>query len=583
MVLHKTYEVYSNSALANIVNELRDFVKGTQAVMHVYCGGVEQEKCRNIIGLLQAEFPSVAIVGIASNAEIIDGRVTDPTPVLSVLSFEDSTVRSMPFINTDRKAADAIIEASKRKKPVAIEILPTVVSEDTLEFFDRLSDLDKDILVFGGMPFGHSFIDPRYIIAGGFCSETCAAAIFYYGDDLHISVGCTAGWQEIGIEAEITKADYTSIIELNHHPAIDFYKHYVGIGQDNDFGENTSEFPLMVRNPDSNKYMLRHTNSVDEKGCISLSGYVREGMFARISFGDPEAITDMVNTRCEEVYDFNPDAMLIYSCAVRKMFWGPFIDNELMPFNKMAPIAGFCTGGEIDRDMATGDILWHNITMLTIGFREGNGRKRQLKEVPKVNIGVEYGQTSLVKRMVHLVRVTMKELEDVAITDGLTGLYNRKKTEYVIDDEILSASDDKPLSLIMLDIDHFKDVNDTYGHDCGDVVLIMVSDKLKDFAKSNNGYAGRWGGEEFFIVLPRTDEDDAKIIAESLRREIEALDVPKARHVTASLGTITVMGTGSREKEICNEIYSMVDKALYEAKETGRNKVISCKPYNRSV
>jgi two-component system, cell cycle response regulator len=161
-----------------------------------------------------------------------------------------------------------------------------------------------------------------------------------------------------------------------------------------------------------------------------------------------------------------------------------------------------------------------------------------------------------------------KTLELLATTDPLTKIYNRLKLNEILMLEIKKS--DRygiPLSIIMLDIDHFKEVNDTYGHDVGDEVLIRLTKSVSANIREVDMFA-RWGGEEFVIMLPNTDEKGAAITAENLRFVIENTDFGKAGKISASFGVAEYQpNLGFRE------LLKRVDDALYEAKRGGRNMV----------
>lgn len=161
------------------------------------------------------------------------------------------------------------------------------------------------------------------------------------------------------------------------------------------------------------------------------------------------------------------------------------------------------------------------------------------------------------------------ELEKVASTDMLTQLDNRKKTDEFIRFCIEKYKRTKePFSIIILDIDFFKEINDTYGHDIGDEVLKEFSNILSQNVR-NIDKVGRWGGEEFMIVCTETDCSRAKIIAEKLRIKIEENEFEYVGKRTASFGVTEY----DDEDMSFQELYMRVDKALYAAKEEGRNMV----------
>ena len=162
------------------------------------------------------------------------------------------------------------------------------------------------------------------------------------------------------------------------------------------------------------------------------------------------------------------------------------------------------------------------------------------------------------------------QLEHDAHTDFLTGIHNRSKFEKLLSDEITRSDRyGVPLSIIMVDIDYFKEVNDLYGHSVGDIVLKEFSDIIKHSIRQNDVFA-RWGGEEFIVLCPHTDLEGTKALAETLREKIEGCRFTKAGHKTASFGIAQYEG-GIDERTL----FSRVDSALYTAKKEGRNKVVA--------
>jgi len=165
--------------------------------------------------------------------------------------------------------------------------------------------------------------------------------------------------------------------------------------------------------------------------------------------------------------------------------------------------------------------------------------------------------------------VKIKELEHMASTDSLTKLFNRSKLNDVLKKEIaLSHAISSPLCVIFLDIDHFKNVNDTYGHGVGDKVLIDLANVITSSIRTGD-IAARWGGEEFMITLQATSLANATILGEKLRVKVEKHIFEIIGKITISLGITEYIHAESEESFI-----KRVDEALYEAKEKGRNRVI---------
>ncbi len=163
-----------------------------------------------------------------------------------------------------------------------------------------------------------------------------------------------------------------------------------------------------------------------------------------------------------------------------------------------------------------------------------------------------------------------EKAESLSLHDTLTGLYNRRAIEPMINYELNRKKRfGSSVSLLILDIDHFKNVNDTYGHDEGDEVLKKIAHTLNDYRRSTD-LPSRWGGEEFLILLADTDEGQALLIAEKLRTACSTLTFEKSPSITVSIGIAE-----AHYDETFDSWFKRVDSALYSAKNTGRNRTIA--------
>jgi len=169
-----------------------------------------------------------------------------------------------------------------------------------------------------------------------------------------------------------------------------------------------------------------------------------------------------------------------------------------------------------------------------------------------------------------------QNLRRLSFLDGLTGIANRRHFDEILLNEWNRAlRDARPLSLIILDIDFFKNYNDTYGHQTGDDCLKQVAGFLSSSLKRPGDLAARYGGEEFAAILPNTNIEGATVIAEVLRSGIEALRIPHASspvsaYVTVSAGVASTVPGRNGSPEF---LVTTADKALYQAKQGGRNRV----------
>lgn len=172
--------------------------------------------------------------------------------------------------------------------------------------------------------------------------------------------------------------------------------------------------------------------------------------------------------------------------------------------------------------------------------------------------------------LVDITEITMKskQFEIKATYDNLTKIYNRSKFNELIEIEYKKAQDyQEPLCFAMLDIDHFKMVNDVYGHMVGDETLITFASTINKLIRDEDIFA-RWGGEEFTLLLPSTDITEAHLIVEELREAIENVTFKLVGQKTCSIGL-----TQFNENDTIKDVIIRADDALYKAKESGRNKV----------
>ncbi|MBL4633192.1 MAG: diguanylate cyclase [Kofleriaceae bacterium] len=178
-----------------------------------------------------------------------------------------------------------------------------------------------------------------------------------------------------------------------------------------------------------------------------------------------------------------------------------------------------------------------------------------------------------------------EELEELAMTDALTKLPNKRCLEEFLRHTMARAErDNSVVSLLMIDVDHFKHFNDTYGHAAGDLVLSAVGQALLDNVRAGD-MAARFGGEEFTVVLPGTSEEGALLVADRMRQAIEAARVISDKGqlcVTASVGVATMYGVRASSRD---ELFEVADAAMYQSKAAGRNRVtvsvLAAKPSRR--
>jgi diguanylate cyclase (GGDEF)-like protein/PAS domain S-box-containing protein len=226
-----------------------------------------------------------------------------------------------------------------------------------------------------------------------------------------------------------------------------------------------------------------------------------------------------------------------------------------------------------ERDKKIIQDLWETILngktwIGEIKNRRKNGDEYWIEQqiIPKINL-----ETKKIESFVSISIdiTTKKEIEKIASTDKLTGIYNRRMLDEILQIEIdVAKRHQSELSLIIIDIDHFKDVNDNYGHLIGDEILKTMSSIVSENIRASDIF-GRYGGEEFLIICTQTNKENAYILAEKLRIIIEKYNFNKIGTKTISLGISTY-----EKDDSIKSLFKKSDEALYCAKESGRNKTV---------
>lgn len=395
-------------------------------------------------------------------------------------------------IHTEDLRAETFSEVGK-----AIEMYFTIPEESTIRFCSGLQDVPDGVHVFGGVACIDDITsDDSCVFSKEFgFSEKSILIIFYGGEDFYVgSINATV-WKPLERKFIVTKSNGSVLQEPDGVPAYLVYKRYLNIKNDENFFYNTPEFPLFYEHNDTT--ILRTPAAFNADDSITMSSDIDVGSVVRLCYGDPVTIVDSIKQDSLKIAEFQPDVIHIFSCAARRAFWSTQEPTfEIYPFKNIAPSVGFFSHGEFIR--YKNNLNRHNVTLVIAAMREGEKKASEIKTVT-VDETPE-SRVPLVSRLAIFISVTAPELEETnkklesmndqlktaAIVDGLTGLYNRKEIQSRIENS-LKYIKTRSLSLVMLDIDNFKQVNDTFGHQEGGNVIIALANILNNKQSAFSG------------------------------------------------------------------------------------------------
>ena len=578
----KQYQIKFNGE-REFLEELKKFQQmwehTPKIVFQIFSEILAAEPIEKIGRAIEQIFPDVPWFGCSTSGTLVDCELVPGITVVAIVFEKESSRFEVFQYDTRGKSLEWITQkitedAENRPWVKAIELYYSFPEKSTTKFCEGLQDIDPKVHIFGGISGNDDMTKSiSYVFSkmGGF-SDHAITVVFYGGDDFYVDSIKITGWKPLGKKFKVTKSEGSILQELDGIPAYDVYNKYLDISNDENFFYNTLEFPLLYEF--NGITVLRTPMASNPDHSISTSADVEVGSAVRITYGDPQTIIESVDNDSQRIKKFRPDVIHFFSCVARRTYWATGEPTyELKPFKEIAPSSGFFTLGEFLR----GDnrLSMHNVTLVVAAMREGEAEQNQMQDVSEDK--TVSTKKTLVSRLATFISATSVELEEMnkklttaAITDGLTGLYNRAETQKRIIRNLANVENNN-LSLIMMDIDNFKQVNDTYGHQEGDTVLLALSDIL--LKEQNRGFenisAGRWGGEEFMLVLANTDASTATLIADLIRQCFENTRFPSIQSQTISVGV-----TQANEKDTFDTLCTRVDTALYQAKKTGKNKVV---------
>lgn len=270
--------------------------------------------------------------------------------------------------------------------------------------------------------------------------------------------------------------------------------------------------------------------------------------------------------RDEVIGDFTLKTNLWHDLADRNKFLAVMDEKEIC--ENMEFVFGRKDGRQFAGMISARIITINNVPHIVSTIRDITERK-QAEEERKL-------AEQKIQQLVQQLEIEKNIAQLNSITDSLTGLANRRYFDDALKTEFYRLKRTRSkLSLLMLDIDYFKNYNDSYGHLAGDDCLIQIGNMFKTIIRQLPDIAVRYGGEEFIVILPETNEYGAKALAERIRKSVENLAIPHSasdisEYITASIGVVTVDTTDFATPE---QVVTLADEALYRAKKGGRNRI----------
>lgn len=561
-------------------------IDSNKSLVQIFSGLCKRKEIVQIQNILKERYPSLNYIGSTTSGEIYEGVTTENEIIISILNFEHTTTQYFyAKEESDFQTGVCLANTLFKENTKAMILFIDGLDSNGNDIIDGISSVNSKVPIAGGLAGDNGDFKETFVFDKNNIYKKGVVAVALNSDKLNVFTDYQLNWQPIGHTMTVTKAKKNHLYELNHTPASEIYKKYLGEKIGNNLPFSATEFPLLKLHDESDFQVCRTFINKFDDGSLITIGNLEEGDKVRFAFGNVDLILNNTKKNILEYENFEPEVIYTYSCTARKAFLQSQIDIELNPLNTIAPTYGFFTYGEVFHKNNKNSLL--NVSLTILAFSEKTNKintkskKKIIDEKLEKNIisNKHYlvldALTNLSNKVIEELEEVHKKLKEEANKDYLTNLYNKRYFDEVSHNLIeIAKRQNSPISVIMIDIDFFKNINDTYGHIVGDEVIKNIASLLiKNTRKSD--IVSRFGGEEFAILLPNTNKKDAKEIAEKLRNIIEEhiiiLENTKEIKLTISLG---VCQMNLKCDENISKVIDNADIALYQAKKQGRNKVI---------
>jgi len=561
-----------------------------KTLLQIFSGFIKEVEVKKIQSIIKEKNRDIIFIGTSTAGEIFEGQSIENSISIAIMEFEDTIIKEDFFIDKNDFALGREIGSKlfSEKTKVMILFIDGLKTNGN-DLIDGISSINNSIPLAGGLAAEDGHLEETFIFdKNGVYSKGCVAAALD-SDVLNVYTEYQLNWKAIGQTMTVTKAEKNRLYELNGVNVSEMYTKYLGKNVGDNLPYSAIEFPLLKIDEDGLEICRTFTYQFEEDKSLLTIGNLEVGDKVRFSFGNIDLILKNTKNNLKKYSSIDPDGIFIYSCAARKSLLQSKSSQELLPLNRVASNIGFFTYGEIFHTKNKNLLLNESFTLLALSEKSLDSLEIEeefVVEEKKIDNFLTDKHFLLLDALTNLTSTVIMELEEAqqqlleqSHKDFLTGLYNRRYFYEIAKNFIkISQREKKQSSVISIDIDKFKKINDTYGHAIGDKVLKKLAEILMKNTRSSDVVA-RFGGEEFIILLPLTNIQGAYELAEKLR--VVTQD-SKVKIDNGDIVTFTIsLGISSIDKsDSIEEFLHRADKALYAAKTNGRNRVVTASNEN---
>lgn len=545
-------------------------------LIQVFWGKESRQEIPTLQQQLTATFPNAEIIGTTTAGGIYQGTIQENTVIISLTIFDKTAIKTTLITENDEsKIAIQItndLSTSKTGTPALLLCyLDGFLNGD--RFVKRLNSVLPTVPVAGGLAGDDLRFESTAIFNADKIIKKGAVVVALYGD-INVHQQFNFNWKAIGPKFTVTKSTNNIIAEIDNIPILEFYKKYLGTQiVEEHLLDIAMEFPFIFEK--NGIQIARTSHKLLDDGSLLFAGNIEQGQQVQFGIGSIQQVLEDSISQTIAFSKQQYEIIFVYSCVARKILLNNAIEQETLPLNDLSPANGFFTYGELVH--YNGKSAFLNQTLTYVALSEKDITRTTPSKIPSHETSKDYSEyfkdiilqsvINLTTKLTIELEETTKRFKDMAEHDQLTGLFNRHAGARILKEEMSrSKRHNESFSIALLDLDFFKKVNDTYGHDKGDEVLVYWANFLQGNLRPYDRVV-RWGGEEILVILPNTKLKDALQIMTKLRSQFTA------SHQFDFNSSITFSGGVAQWFENLNktELLKNADNMLYQAKEKGRN------------
>jgi diguanylate cyclase (GGDEF)-like protein len=534
-----------------------------QTLIQIFCANSSFDFVQKIQNYFQKKFTNACIIGTTTDGIIEDCSVyKDEVSLVSFTLFANTTLtcelhEHENCYNTSYETGKVIAQKLRVENTKALISFTDGIHTNGEEYLAGINAVDKSLLVAGGLSADNGKMETTYIFNNEKITSNGAVAVALNSDCLKVSSSYNFEWMPIGKKLEITKAVKNRIYEINHTPVVEIYAKYMGKELAQELPKTGVEFPLIFEKNGvsiGRAPLLKH-----DDGSLTFAGNIQEGEFVRFGVGNIDLIVRNSDYNLKQILGeikYETQSVFVYSCMARRRFMNEYVEKELEILTSLGDVVGFFTYGEFYHSDDSNQLLNQTMTVLMLSESEEESRI----EFSDVSVEHEFSvNTGHV--LAHLANTVSNELAELnenlekrveesssyiyqqAYYDKLTSLPNRLSLI-----KKLNISVGKILFLV--NIDDFTIINDFYGHDIGDQVLVHLAETLQNHMKHHDAEVFKLPSDEYAIIMDINHnqqdlESEIKEILQLVEHE-EFLFNGHCTHVSVTLSAafINKKGTG---------------------------------------